>query len=153
MVISFGFMHIIYGCSVSLLDTLIRRVFTFLLAASVFRGKIVLRRVYQQQRFQTLRCHQFFVHDYIYMYIQNAVINSLYMFTSTCTYKTFWSLKQYCHTIKISQGITTNIFHENMQFFRPKLIHYLFWTINRKRYQENNPIEFLYVVFRKPKQW
>lgn len=69
MVISFGFMHIIYGCSVSLLDTLIRRVFTFLLAASVFRGKIVLRRVYQQQRFQTLRCHQFFVHVYIYMYI------------------------------------------------------------------------------------
>lgn len=59
---------------VNLLDTLIRRVFTFLLAASVFRGKIVLRRVYQQQRFQTLRCHQFFVHVYIYMYIQNVLI-------------------------------------------------------------------------------
>lgn len=82
-----------------------------------------------------------------------AVINSLYMFISTCTYKTFWSQKQYCHTIKTSQGITTNIFHENMQFFRPKLIHYLFWTINRKRYQENNPIEFWYLVFRKPKLW
>lgn len=59
---------------VNLLDTLIRRVFTFLLAASVFRGKIVLRRVYQQQRFQTLRCQQFFVHVYIYMYIQNVLI-------------------------------------------------------------------------------
>lgn len=143
MVISFGFMHIIYGCSVSLLDTLIRRVFTFLLAASVFRGKIVLRRVYQQQRFQTLRCQQFFVHVYIYMY----------MIISTCTYKTFWSQKQYCHTIKIIQRITTNIFHENMQFFWPKLIHYLFWTINHKRYQENNPIEFWYLVFRKTKLW